>query len=91
MHLKMNFSFFISYLSLLVIKSKCQNSDSQNKNSNTGGLKWVTFNQWIEMPGGIEGNPIVPLSTFGGDICSFKHDGCWQGGILLFGEQFYGT
>ena len=87
----MNFSFFISYLSLLVIKSKCQNSDSQNKNSNTGRLKWVTFNQWIEMPGGIEENPSVRLSTYGGDICSIDHDGCWQGGILLFGEQFYGT
>lgn len=74
-HLKMNFSYFI--LTLLVIKSKCQ-----KKSSTTGGLKWVTFNQWHEMPGGVAENPSVQLSPYGGDICSIDHDGCWQGGTL---------
>ena len=80
--LEMNFSFLI--FTLLVVKSKCQ-----NKNSTTGGLKWVTFNQWHEMPGGVAENPIVRLSTYGDDICSINHDGCWQGGsIFVHGEQF---
>ena len=52
----------------------------------TGGLKWVTFNQWNEMPGGVAENPSVRLSTDGGDICSIDHDGCWQGGKLPIGE-----
>ena len=71
----MNFSFLV--LLLLVVSVKCQ-----NKNSTEGGLKWVTFNQWVEMPGGADENPIVQLSTYGGGICSIDHDGCWQGGRI---------
>ena len=77
----MNFSFLV--LVLLVVKSKCQ-----NKNSTEGGLKWVTFNQWHEMPGGVAKNPLVQLSTDGDFICSIDHDGCWQGGKINLKKYF---
>ena len=73
----MNFSFLV--LALLFLKSKCE---SKNEKPTTGGLKWVTFNQWVEMPGGADENPSVRLSTYGDDICSIDHDGCWQGGKI---------
>ena len=73
----MNFSFLV--LALLFLKSKC---DNKNEKPTTGGLKWVTFNQWVEMPGGADANPSVRLSTYGDDICSVDHDGCWQGGKI---------
>ena len=67
---------------------------ASNKSPDSGptGLKWVTIEQWKNMPGGINGNPaIIGMDDDSFDVGIFGQvfeDGCWQTGQVSDWSRF---